>query len=215
MPVAELGLLSLNMKTFCAFLLSIGFAVRVQAQHLPTPEMAIRFALDKDGRQWTPSPPEASETVITQEWVPKGDSIDSWKEMFDHKIILTKVSLREHLDRWKSLLIRVDPKAEIKEEKNSDGSLTVTYTAIAGNEMGISRYFSGSDGIYIFSYRVRPKLKTEERLKIWRDILASASLAPNPLKRKANQTLDRIPRSAVSRVFQCERPWRAPRHRSA
>ncbi len=30
-----------------------------------------------------------------------------------------------------------------------------------------------------------------------------------------NKTLDRMTRSAVSRVFQCERPWRAPRHRSA
>ena len=32
---------------------------------------------------------------------------------------------------------------------------------------------------------------------------------------KANQSLDRMTRSAVSRVFQCGRPWRAPRHRSA
>ena len=172
------------MITFSAFLIAIAFAVPVQAQRLPTPEMAISFALDKDARQWTPSPPEGSETVITQEWVPKGDSIDFWKEMFDHKIILTKVSLREHLDRWKSLLIRVDPKAEIKEEKNPDGTLTVTYTALAGDEMGISRYFSGNDGIYIFSYRVRPKLKTEERMKTWRSILSSAKLVPNPLRKK-------------------------------
>jgi len=28
----------------------------------------------------------------------------------------------------------------------------------------------------------------------------------------ANETLDPMTRSAVSRVFQCERPWRAPRH---
>src|SRR5437016_13834255 len=31
----------------------------------------------------------------------------------------------------------------------------------------------------------------------------------------AHQTLDRMTRSAISRVFQGERPWRAPRHRSA
>src|SRR6266540_4049507 len=30
-----------------------------------------------------------------------------------------------------------------------------------------------------------------------------------------NKTLDRMTRSAVSRVFQCGRPCRAPRHRSA
>src|SRR5438445_332453 len=33
--------------------------------------------------------------------------------------------------------------------------------------------------------------------------------------RTANQTLDRMTRSAASRMFQIERPWRAPRHRSA
>src|SRR5437879_4018619 len=31
----------------------------------------------------------------------------------------------------------------------------------------------------------------------------------------AHQALDRMTRSAVSRVFHCVRPWRAPRHRSA
>src|SRR5437879_4640839 len=31
----------------------------------------------------------------------------------------------------------------------------------------------------------------------------------------SNETLDRMTRSAISRVFQCERSWRAPRHRSA
>ena len=174
---------SLIMKTLHAFLLVIAFALPVQGQRLPTPEMAISFALDKDPLKWTPSPPEASETVIFQEWVPKGDSIDAWKEMFDHKILLTKASIREHLDVWKSLLVRVDPNAEIKEEKNSDGTLTVTYTALAGDEMGISRYFRGSDGIYILSYRVRPKLKSEARWKIWRGILSSARLTPNPLKK--------------------------------
>src|SRR6185369_4801904 len=30
-----------------------------------------------------------------------------------------------------------------------------------------------------------------------------------------NETLDRMTRSAVSRIVQCELPWRAPRHRSA
>src|SRR6266540_6856746 len=30
-----------------------------------------------------------------------------------------------------------------------------------------------------------------------------------------NKTLDRMTRSAVSRAFQCGRPWRAPRHLSA
>jgi hypothetical protein len=32
---------------------------------------------------------------------------------------------------------------------------------------------------------------------------------------RPNETLDRMTRSAVRRVFQCQRPWRAPHHRSA
>src|SRR6266404_5861189 len=32
---------------------------------------------------------------------------------------------------------------------------------------------------------------------------------------EANQALDRMTRSAASRVFHCERHWRAPGHRSA
>ncbi len=31
--------------------------------------------------------------------------------------------------------------------------------------------------------------------------------------RAANETLDRMTRSAVGRMFHCEHPWRAPRHR--
>ena len=30
-----------------------------------------------------------------------------------------------------------------------------------------------------------------------------------------NEALDRMTRSAASRVFQCDSPWRVPRHRSA
>ena len=35
------------------------------------------------------------------------------------------------------------------------------------------------------------------------------------MSRQPNKALDRMTRSAVSRMFQCGRPWRAPRHRSA
>ena len=35
------------------------------------------------------------------------------------------------------------------------------------------------------------------------------------VKRSQNKTLDRMTRSAVSRLFQMRRQWRAPRHRSA
>jgi hypothetical protein len=105
--------------------------------------------------------------------------------MFDDKSIFTKDSVRQHLDVWKSLLIRADPKAVVEEQKNADGGLTVTYSSLAGNEMGISRYFQGSDGIYILSYRVRPKSQNAQILKIWREIIATATLAPEHVGKRS------------------------------
>ena len=178
-----MSIISLNMKTLSGFSFSIAPFASLQPERVPTPEMAIVFALNKDPRQWILASTEANQTVITQEWVPQGDSIDAWKEVFGQKIFFTKVSVREHLDEKGCLLGPVDPKAETTEEKNLDGSITVTSTSIAGDEVGISRYSKASDGIYILSYRVRPELKTEATFKIWRGIISSASLVPNPLKR--------------------------------
>src|SRR5439155_17757914 len=102
---------------------------------------SINFHLEKDPRTWLPEYPLTNESVVTIEWVLKGDSIKSWKELFDEKSIITTHSIREHLDRWKSLLARVDSKAEVKEEKNADDDITVTYNSIAADGMGIPRYF--------------------------------------------------------------------------
>lgn len=177
------------MKTLPTLLFFILGALLLQAANDPVPEMTLTFPLNKDPRPWTiadslTNGPVGPVLVITREWVPKGDSIESWKEMFDEKTIITKDSVRKHIDVWKTLLAQVDPKAEVTEEKNADGTITVTYTSIAANEMGVSRYLTAGDGIYILSYRVRPKLKREETLKIWRDILSSASLIPNSAKKK-------------------------------
>src|SRR4030095_14957438 len=100
-------------------------------------QSSINFHLEKDPRTWLPERPLTNETGVTIEWVLKGDSINTWKEMFDEKTILTKDSIRQHIDVWKSLLARVDSKAEMKEEENKDGSVTVTYTSFRGDEMGI------------------------------------------------------------------------------
>ena len=50
--------------------------------------------------------------------------------------------------------------------------------------------------------------------KIWAIIVLPLWDA-RPRLTEANQALDRMTRSAVSRVFQRGRPWRSPRHRSA
>jgi hypothetical protein len=156
-------------------------AVSVQAATKPVPEMRLSFPLNKDSRTWTvacslTNGPVGSVYVITHEWVTKGESIEAWKEMFDEKTILTKDSVRKQVDVWKGLIARVDPKAEVKEEKAADGTITITYTSIAANEMGVSRYLKADDGIYILSYRVHPKSKNEATLKVWREIISSATL---------------------------------------
>ena len=162
-------------------------AVSLEAAAGATPELtvksSIRFPLWKDPRTWLPEYPITNGSVVTIEWVLKGDSVTSWKELFDEKSIVTKDSLREHIDTWKRLLARVDSKAEVKEENNADGSITVTYSSISGDEMGISRYFAGKDGIYILSYRVRPKLQNAQTLKLWREIISAATLAPDHVKK--------------------------------
>ena len=166
----------------------VACAVSLQAAAAATGELtiksSIKFHLAKDPRTWLPERPLTNETGFTIEWVLKGDSINTWKEMFDEKTILTKDSIRQHIDVWKSLLARVDSKAEAREEENKDGSITVIYTSIRGDEMGISRYFRGVDGIYILSYRVRPKLQNVQTLKIWRDIISTAVLAPEHVRKK-------------------------------
>jgi hypothetical protein len=177
------------MKFSSALICIVACAASLQAATGAPAELTIKppidFHLEKDSRTWLPEYPLTNESVVTIEWVLKGDSIKSWKELFDEKSIITKDSIREHLDRWKSLLARVDSKAEVKEEKNADGGVTVTYSSIAADEMGISRYFTGNDGIYILSYRVRPKLQNAQTLKIWRDIILTATLAPEHVRKKS------------------------------
>ena len=143
-----------------------------------TVTLPIRCHIEKDQRTWLPEYPVTNGAVSYVEWVLKGDSINCWKELYDQRTVTTQQSIREHLDTWKKMLARIDAKATVSEEKNPDDSITVTYTSLVGDEMGISRYFKGKSGIYILSYRVRPKLKSEQTLKIWREIISGSSLAP-------------------------------------
>jgi len=175
------------MKYLAIFLFGALCVFSLNAQSLAQPSMEISVLLNKDARPWTladsiTNGPVGSVIVFTSEWVPKGDSIDAWKEMFDKKAIITNDTVRHQLDIWKAMLAQVDPKAEMKEEKNADGSITMTYTSVSAGEMGISRYLKANDGIYILSYRVKPSLKTEARWKLWRDIISSATL----ISRKKN-----------------------------
>ena len=142
------------------------------------------FAMNKDPQKWMPQFMDGDKTGIIFEFVPEGQKIDSWKEMVAQQIAFTKVSLRKHVDDWKAMLLRADPKIEIKEEQKEDGSILVTYTSLAAQEMSMRRFIKAKDGVYMIAYHVRPALKDEARVKIWLEIITAANLVPNPQKKK-------------------------------
>ncbi len=155
----------------------------LQTKYVPTPDMAMSFAIKKDSREWVQESMDGNNSGIIIEFVPQGESINAWKEMVAQQIAFTKISLREYVDGWKAMLLRADPKIELKEEVNQDGSILVIYTSILANETSMRRFIKGSDGIYALAYHVRPKLKNEEIFAVWSSIIQKANLVPNPEKK--------------------------------
>jgi hypothetical protein len=88
------------------------------------------------------------------------------------------------VDTWKGMLLKADPKIDFKEETMTDGSIFVTYTSASADEMSMRRFIKGKDGVYMLAYHVRPTLKKKETLKIWDDIIRTARLIPNPVKKR-------------------------------
>ena len=144
----------------------------------------MAFHMEKDPRKWTPRSQNASKTGFIMEFVPEGDSIKKWKEMAAQQIAFTKDSLRKYVVTWKGMLLKADAKVDFKEETMADGSIFVTYTSASADEMSMRRFIKGKDGVYMLAYHVRPKLKKEETLKIWDDIIRTAHLIPNPMKKR-------------------------------
>jgi hypothetical protein len=171
------------MKSAFTFLLCLAFIASLQAA-IPTPDSAMAFHMGKDPRKWTAQYQNGSKTGIIMEFVPEGDSIEKWKEMAAQQIAFTKDSLRKYVDTWKGMLLNADPKIDFKEETITDGSIFVTYTSASADETSMRRFIKGKDGVYMLAYHVRPKLKKEETLKIWDDIIRTAHLIPNPVKKR-------------------------------
>jgi hypothetical protein len=144
----------------------------------------MRFHLEKDPRKWTPQSQSGGKTGFLMEFVPEGDLIKKWKEMAAQQIAFTKDSLRKYVDTWKGMLLKADAKVDFKEETMTDGSIFVTYTSAAADETSMRRFIKGKDGVYMLAYHVRPKLKKEETLKIWDDIIRTAKLVPNPERKR-------------------------------
>ncbi len=116
--------------------------------------------------------------------VPRGDSIEKWKELVAVQIDFAQAPLRLFVDTWKGLLVKSDPKVELKEETANDGSIVVTYKSLAADEFSQRRFIKGSDAVYMLAYHVRPKLNNEARFKTWSGIIASATLVSNPEKKR-------------------------------
>lgn len=172
------------MKTLRAFLLACVLITTLQAKYVPTPDMAMSWSMGKDARKWIPQFQDGNARQIIFELVPEGQTIDAWKEMVAQQIEFTDISLREHFDGWRAMLLRADPKIKITEEKMDDGSILATYVSEAADEMSIRRFMKARDGVYMVAYHVRPKFKTDPIWNLWHDIIASASMVPNPEKKK-------------------------------
>ena len=172
------------MKTVSALVLSLICSASLQAEIIPTPDSAISFAINKDSRKWQPQYQNGNSTRIILELVPRGDSIEKWKELVAVQIDFARAPLRLFVDTWKDLLLKADPKVELKEETAKDGSILVTYKSPAADEFSQRRFMKGSDAVYMLAYHVRPNFKNEATFKTWSGIIASANLVPNPEKKK-------------------------------
>lgn len=134
-------------------------------------ESAISFRMGKDPRKWT-LPVMQGEVGV---FVPKGDSVEAWKEMVSVQVATTHESLRSYVDTWKAALRKVDSQIDIKEEAIGDDSIIVTYKS--ADQIRIQRFIKGKDGVYMLGYQVRPKFKNDEIFQIWDSIIRTATLS--------------------------------------
>lgn len=163
---------------------SLALVTAAYAKYVPTPEMAMSFAMNKDTTRWIAQFMDGNATGIILELVPEGQSINAWHEMVAQQIAFTKKPLRKHVDEWRAMVLRADPKIELKEEELTDKSILVTYTSVAAHEMGIRRFIKAKDGVYMLAYHVRLSLQDEKRVATWREIVSEASLVPNPERQR-------------------------------
>jgi ADP-glucose pyrophosphorylase len=170
------------MKAVSLFFSFFLVTTTLYAENIPTPAMAVSFDIKQASREWVQSTMDGNAKGFVAEFIPKGDSIKSWNELVAQQIFFTGQSLTEYVKLWKSGLVKVDPNAQFKERKNKDGSITIDYTSLKENEAGIRRFMKASDGIYMITYQVRPKLKDDKVYQLWTTIIDNASLARNPYK---------------------------------
>jgi hypothetical protein len=153
------------------------------AKNVPTPDMAISFNMNRDPKKWDGQLVTAEEWGFIFEFVPHGETTNTWTEMVEQQIGFTPTSLRNYVDVWKAGMLRADTKIVFNEQTRKDGSLVVAYASATGQEISVRRFIKGNDGIYMLAYLVRPKSRDDSRLNIWIDIIDAAELVHNPNKK--------------------------------
>ncbi len=150
------------------------------AQPIPTPQMAISWSMKGDPRQWAPQGVKRSPAGFLLQFVPAGDSIAAWNEMIAQQIVFGAPALPVFVKAWKTGLLKADPKTELTETTNPDGSVWLTSTSLANDAICQRRFIQGPDGIYMLAYFVRPRLKNDDTFKAWSEIIGAATLIPSP-----------------------------------
>jgi hypothetical protein len=144
-------------------------------------QAGIQFHMGKDPLKWEPVRPQTRfEDNIFEELVPKGDNVNAWKELVTLQSPSTGLSLRKYVDNWEIMLRKGDSRIKIKEEVLGDCSIVVTYTSASKNEISVRRFMDDNHRLYILAYHVRPKFEKNERLRIWSDIIRTATVFPDP-----------------------------------
>jgi hypothetical protein len=168
------------MKGIPSLLLFALLSTPVLSQNVPTPEMALEFNLAKDPKKWSGHLIFAKPSGFMYEFAPVGESLDAWTEMVEQQIGFTRVSVKYFVEDWKLRMIHADPRLSLNEENEKDGSILVAYASSVGREISVRRFIKADDGIYMLAYLVRPSTRDEGRLKMWVDIISTATLVKNP-----------------------------------
>lgn len=170
------------MKTLLLSILCFA-AMTAHAQYVPTPDMAMSIPFADDTVQWDMQSMNGNRKKILAEFVPQGQTINSWKEMMAQEITFTRGSLKKHLKQWKRMIQKADPKVEITEIESGEERALFTYRSEAFDEFSIRIFFKGTDGIYAQAYHIRLSNYSQARVDLWSELIKKTTLSRNPIKR--------------------------------
>lgn len=153
--------------------------------YVPTPDSAVAFHIEKDPRPWQIKYTGARSSGTLCMFGLKGAPAEKPQEVVSQEIVLTQKPLRDFLAPWKTSNLYADPAATISETTlTNDNSILITFTSPIADETLMRRLIPGSDGIYMLTYVTSPNLKKDDTWALWEDIIKTATLIPNPAKKK-------------------------------